>query len=72
MPGHQAVLAHRDQIAQLCLEAGMIMEDASAPLALTLPYDAEAIAGRVEALVAAASRIMALAAQAQALARTGE
>jgi hypothetical protein len=39
---------------------------------LTLPYDQEAIVGRVEALAAAASRIMVLAAQAQALARTGE
>jgi hypothetical protein len=72
MPGHQTILAHHDQIARLCLEAGCIMEDASAPLVSSLPHDAEAIAGRVQVLAAAAEQIMALAVQAQALVQIAE
>jgi hypothetical protein len=66
MPRHEAILANHDQIAHLCLEAGCIMEDASAPLVCLLPRDPEAIVGRVKVLAEAAERIMALAVQAAA------
>jgi hypothetical protein len=72
MLDHKAILANHDKIARLCLEAGCIMEDASAPLVSLLPYDAQAMVGRVEELAAAAEQIMALAARAQALVQIGE
>jgi hypothetical protein len=54
-------------IQVLCLEAGHIMEDTSAELALILPIETWLIAERVEQLQIAASQIAAMANAAAAL-----
>lgn len=56
-------------IQRLCLEAGGIMEDVSADLALTLPASPEFINARVAQVLRAAEDITALANAAQALIR---
>lgn len=56
-------------IQQLCLEAGSIMEEVSADMALSLPRSAEIIKARVDVLHKAAGDITALATAARALVR---
>jgi hypothetical protein len=58
----------RELIQGLCLEAGRIMEDTSAELALILPESAELVVQRVARLLRAAEVILALANAAAALA----
>ena len=58
-----------DLIAQLCLEAGRVMEDASVELALTLPANRRRRTARLDRLSQAAADIVALAGAAQALHR---
>jgi hypothetical protein len=59
----------RELIQGLCLEAGRIMEDASAELALTLPASVDLVGQRAVGLQRAAENILALANAASALAR---
>lgn len=60
----------RDLIEGLCLEAGRIMEELSADLAIPLPDQPSVVDTRLEQLLRAATTIMALAQAAQTLART--
>ena len=59
----------RELIQSLCLEAGRIMEDASADLALALPDGSSQIAERVDQLYRAAEDILALASAARSVCR---
>ena len=59
----------RELIAQLCLEAGRIMEDTSTDLAMALSTEPAAISGRLQEFRDAALDILALTAAAQALHR---
>lgn len=58
---------NRELIQQLCLEAGWIMENTSADMALVLPVDVNGIVERVDQLQRAADKIFALAHAAHAL-----
>lgn len=60
---------NRELIQLLCLEAGRIMEDASADLALSLPEQPELVTKRVAELNHAATQIAAVANAASALIR---
>lgn len=60
----------RDLIEGLCLEAGRIMEELSADMAIPLPDQPSVVDTRLEQLLRAATTIMALAQAAQTLART--
>jgi hypothetical protein len=60
---------NRELIQGLCLEAGRIMEDTSADLALVLSPSRDRVAARVDQLHRAAHEIMALANAARALIR---
>ena len=56
-------------IQQLCLEAGRIMEETSADMALVLPSGREGVSARIAQLQRAAREIDALATAARALVR---
>lgn len=58
-----------DLIQQLCLEAGRIMEDVSAEMAIALPRSLEAVNTRVDQLCTAAEQITTLANAARSLIR---
>ena len=59
----------RELIQSLCLEAGRIMEDASADLALSLPKRSSQVAAHVDQLYRAAEDILALASAARSMCR---
>lgn len=69
MPGEPPPDHSLDLIQDLFLEAGRIMEDTSADLALTLPPDLTEITARVDQLHQAATAILALAEAVHALVR---
>lgn len=65
-------LSNRELIGRICLEAGRIMEDTSAELALSLPTGAVGVERRLDTLRQASLDIAAYSAAADALHRRAD
>ena len=71
MPEYPPTEINLELIQALCLEAGRIMEDVSADMAIALPSSIDAVCTCVEQLYRAATEVMALANAARALVASG-